>query len=297
MIEISIVIVTYSAEKFIKNCLDSVFAQDLNNFEVIIIDNNSGDNTINILKKYLSKIILIENKKNEGFCFATNQGILLAKGKYIFTLNSDVYLSKDYVLNLKNFLERNLEAGMAGGKLLRMDKITIDTIGLKLGVFYRFLNIAESEKDTGKYKVPLEIMGPCAAAALYKRELLESIRYKDEFFDNQFFFLADDFDIAWRAQRIGCKGFYVPNAVCWHYRDSSGHKSQFKQYLSFRNRYYLLIKNAGFKTVFLFALGFLFYDFPRLVFLLITNTKYTAKAIAEIFMNMPEILSKRVKKI
>ncbi|MFH2136958.1 MAG: glycosyltransferase family 2 protein [Candidatus Omnitrophota bacterium] len=290
--EVSVIIVTWNAEKFIKDCLESVFSQSVRGIEIIVVDNGSSDGTLRILKGYLPRLQLIENKENKGFCEANNQGFNKAAGHYIMTLNSDIALDKDYIKHLIDSLRLRKEVGMVQGKFLRMDKTTIDSLGLSLSPAIRLYNIAEGRPDGPQFKKEKEIFGPCAAAALYKRELVEDVSYAGEFFDNNFFYLVEDFDVAWRARRKGWKAMYVPQAICYHYRSSAAHPSVFKQYLSFRNRYFLLIKNAGIKTLLMGIPYFLVYDLPRVLFLLFKNP-YTIKALAEIKGLWPELLKRR----
>ncbi len=292
--EVSVVIVTWNAQNFIKQCLDSVFCQEEKGIEVIVVDNGSTDDTVNILKGYLPYLYLIENKENKGFCFANNQALLIAKGSYIFTLNSDVILEKNYIYNLKSYLEKHEKVGMCQGKFLRMDKKTIDGLGLYLSLSFRFYNIAEGKENSSKYDTEKEIFGPCAAAALYRKKLFDDICWNGEYFDNRFFFLVEDFDVAWRARNKGWKAIYVPGALCYHYRGSSGHYSMFRQYLSFRNRYFLLIKNGKSSILMRFIFFSFAYDIVRLFFLLLRN-QYAWQALCEIKDYMPALLKQRLK--
>ncbi|MBU4304905.1 MAG: glycosyltransferase family 2 protein [Candidatus Omnitrophica bacterium] len=292
MAQISVVIVTWNAKRFAADCLESVFSQTAEGLEVIVVDNGSTDGTPELLKAYSSRIRLIENRENKGFCYANNQAIKIAKGRYALTLNSDMVLDKNYIFYLKEYLCENPKVGMVQGKFLRMDKSTIDGLGLRLSPLLRLFNIAEGKKDSPKFNNSFEIFGPCAAAAMYRKELMDDIKVGDEFFDDRFFFLVEDFDVAWRARKKGWKAMYVPGAVCYHYRQSSEHHSAFKQYLSFRNRYFMLIKNES-PAAFILALPFLLcYDLPRFVFLLIKNP-YLPKAISEIYSYLPELLQRR----
>ena len=116
------------------------------------------------------------------------------------------------------------------------------------------------------------------------------------FFDERFFFLVEDFDLAWRARSRGWKAMCVPSAVCYHYRDSSNHKSGFRQYLSLRNRYYLLIKNmdVNLKSILRAIFAIFFYDLPRLLFILAVN-RPALKALSETREYYPQLLKKRYK--
>ncbi|MBU1044847.1 MAG: glycosyltransferase family 2 protein [Candidatus Omnitrophica bacterium] len=291
---LSVIIVTWNSQRFINDCLESVFSQQIDDMEIIVIDNGSSDNTLQILEGFTNRIILIKNQTNTGFCLANNQAILKAQGKYIFTLNSDVILGKGYLKSLIGCLETNKQIGMVQGKLLRFDRKTIDGLGLRLSLLMRLYNIQENKADSNKFDKPREIFGPCAAAAVYKKELLAQIRYQDEFFDEKFFFLVEDFDLAWRARIRGWKAMYVPDAIAYHYRESSAYINKFKQYLSFRNRYFMLIKNADWRHVFMLISGLFIYELPRFIYMLLFN-KNTIKALKEIHDYLPELRKKRYK--
>jgi len=294
MDKISVVIVTWNAQTFIPRCLDSVFAQNVKNMDIHVVDNGSTDGTLKILRQYSKSINLIENHTNKGFCHANNQAIAKASGEFVFTLNSDIILENNYLFRLLEFLKENPEVGMVQGKLLRMDKVTIDGLGLRMDMLMRLHNIAEGQKDSAEFNSPIEIFGPCAAAALYRRELLKDVSFKEEVFDERFFFLVEDFDLAWRARKRGWKAACVPSAWCYHYRDSSNHKSSFRQYLSLRNRYYLLIKNLDFnlKSLVRIVFAIFFYDLPRLLLIMLVNRK-ALKAFKEVRQYYPQLIKKR----
>ncbi len=295
MAKVSVIIVTWNAEKFIRPCLDSVFSQPVQDMEVIVFDNGSRDSTITVLEEYGSRIVLLRADENKGFCFANNRAIEKASGDFIFTLNSDIVLKEDYLPRLLEFIDAEPRAGMVQGKFLRMDKQTIDGFGLHLGLLLRMFNIGEGKKDrSGEYEQPFEIFGPCAAAALYRRELIRDVSLQDEVFDESFFFLVEDFDLAWRARHQGWKAMCVPQAICYHYRESSPHKSVFRQYLSLRNRYYLLVKNfdPGPGSLLRLICAFFLYDLPRLAFLLFLNPG-ALRALRDLYEHYPELRDKR----
>ena len=284
---ISVIIVGYNAGRQLSFCLDSIYNQSYGNFEVIFVNNGSTDDTELILKLY-PEVKLINNKQNEGFCFANNQGINTAKGTYIFTLNSDVVLDRNFLMEMRNALEFS-KAALFAPKMLKKDGATIDSTGLILSRFYRFLDRGSGSIDNGQ-NPSQEILGPCAAAALYSKEMLEDIKYDGEYFDEDFFFLGEDFDLAWRAKKRGWKTMFVPQAICYHQRNSSNFNSRFRQYLSFRNRSFLLIKNGKIDTKY-FPI-FILYDLPRFIYMLCTN-RYTWRALYEIIRYTPKRSRKR----
>lgn len=291
--KVSIVIVTWNAARYMEGCLKSIKEQSFKDWEVIVVDNGSTDDTLNIVKGLFPQAKIIRNKENLGFCKANNQGISVAQGDFIFTLNSDIILDKDFIekiVKASKGLPENI--GMLGGKMARMDGKTIDSAGLILSKTRRFYDRGGDEADWKQYDDNAEVFGICAGAAFYKRKMLEEIRINGNYFDNDFFFLGEDFDIAWRAQLYGWKAFYIPEAQCLHLRGSSEHKSKFKQYLSLKNRYLLMLKNDSLVNVLLAFPRLLIYDTARFFYLLFTN-KLLFKAIYEIIRLLPATLRKR----
>jgi len=288
--KVSVVMVTLNASSFIRDALDSLRGQSFRDFEIIIVDNGSTNGTIELLEKEYPEAKLIKNKENLGFPQANNQGITLAKGEYILTLNPDVILTPSFLAEMvKKADEAGGEYGMFAGKMLRFDGKTIDSLGLILSRARRFYDRGGGERDIGQYDEPAEVFGVCAGAALYRRRMLEEIKYDGEYFDPSFFFLAEDFDISWRAQLAGYRALYIPQAICYHMRGTS--KAE-RQYFSFKNRYLLMIKNDSFKNILLHSPYIIPYDIARFFFLLVTN-RLLFKALSEIKKLLPELKEKR----
>ncbi len=271
MSEISIVILTFNSIEFIKSCMDSIFAQDYQDFEVIVVDNGSSDGTVDFIKKDYPYITLIENKQNLGACKARNQAIELAQSKWVLTLDCDVILEKDFLNKIIKFADENKgRAGIFQPKILNMDKKTIYSYGIYLSKLKRFYDIGKGQIDTGRFNTSKYVFGACSAAALYNRQMLERIKEDTGYFDESFFFLAEDVDLAWRAQRGGWKALFYPEAICYHYGNSSSSDRPFRQFLCWRNRKFLLKKCCLGR--FKLSIISLFYDLPRLAFLFLTNS-------------------------
>ncbi len=294
MPEISIVIVTWNSELFIEDCLKSVLKQIYKDWELIIVDNGSSDGTVDYIKRIYPEVILIRNQNNLGFCQANNQGINLAKGRYIFVLNSDVILGDNFLGQMKTALDDSEKAiGMAGPKIMQSDGKTIYSTGLLISRSRRFYNRGEGEIDKKQYDTELNILGCCAASVIYKREMLEDIKLLNEYFDEDFFFLLEDVDLSLRAHSSGWKALFVPEAVCYHQGNSSGYKNEFRQYLSFRNRYFLIVKNDTLTGLLKDAPYIITYDSLRFFYVLFFN-RYFLKALREIFSSMPGLFKKHL---
>lgn len=292
MKSISVILVSYNSSRHIESCLNSIFIQETPNIEVIVVDNGSKDDTVRIIKDKFDKIVLIYNEKNLGFSMALNQGINIATGEYILILNSDIILEKNFIKKLSIQTERlPHNIGMISPKIMRRDKI-IDSTGLFLSQLRRLYDREKGCKDEGKICLPTYVFGPCGACAIYKKEMLGDVKLDEEYFDEDFFMLVEDFDIAWRANLLGWKGWFLPEIKCFHQGGISRNKSKLAQYYTFRNRYFLLIKNEsefGLFKLFLFAWV---YDLPRLIYLLFTNN-YIPKALREIRQLLPIMIKKR----
>lgn len=279
MIRFSILIVTYNSERYIRQCLDSIFRQNFHSYEIIVIDNASRDRTREIVEEYKDAVRIKNSVMNSGFSEGINMGIVMSSGDYIVTLNPDVVLDNNFLSEVNSGINRlGNNVGMLGVKILRSDSESlIDSTGLVLSGFFRFFDRGSGEKDSGQYDEHADILGPCAAAAIYRRDMLDDIRIGGEYFDRDFFYLIEDFDIALRARKRGWRCVYLPNAVCYHKRNGSGMARKYRQRYAFRNRYFLILKNVEIKPHFIFY--FMVYDIPRLIFLLFANPRALGEVI------------------
>src|ERR1700685_1500910 len=134
---VSITIVTYNSGRFIKRCLESVLDQDYPFMEIIVIDNNSSDGTIDILEPFEDRCRIIYNDENIGFAAAQNQAISLSRAEWILTLNPDVLLLQGFMEALVNAGNLDTRVGTVCGKLLTMsstfdfpEKTLVDYTGI-----------------------------------------------------------------------------------------------------------------------------------------------------------------------
>jgi len=212
------------------------------------------------------------NRKNLGACRARNQGIEASCGEWILTLDCDVILERDFLSKAVKAI-RNLppKVGIVQPKILNSDRKTIYSCGIYLSWLRRFYDIGKGKRDSGQFDKSEYIFGACTACALYNRRMLQDIKENTGYFDERFFFLVEDVDLAWRAQRRSWKAIFCPETDCYHFGNSSGFDKKLRQYLCFRNRYYSIIKNEGIKAYSRRFFLLLFYDLPRTMLLLLTN--------------------------
>jgi hypothetical protein len=270
MPKISTIILTLDSMNYIKICLDSVLSQAYPDREVIVVDNGSKDGTVSFIKENYPEVILIENKENAGAAKARNQGIQISKGEWVLTLDCDCILGDDYISKFTRALNDSpSDIGIIQSKILYSDRKRIYSAGIFLSSIRRFYDIGQGSKDLGQFDKPKYIFGACSAAAFYRRQMLEQTKEDTGYFDERFFFLVEDVDLAWRAQRHGWKALYYPQSVCYHFGNSSGFDKGDRQYLCSRNRYYTIKKNEGIIKYALKVFPLLVYDLPRFILIMI----------------------------
>lgn len=250
MATISVCIVTYNSASDIRACLEAVKSQSYPIASVVIVDNASTDHSIDEIESWDSggiNLVLMNNKINNGFAGGQNQAIAASQSDYVLVLNPDVRIHEDYVKCLVNELEKESKAGSATGKLVSgLDHQIIDSTGLVMGYLRQARDRGAGEAAV-RWEEPAYIFGTSGAASLYARRMITEISIAGEFFDEQFFAYKEDVDVAWRAQLLGWKAKYVPEAHAIHARGwkKGGRKEipLFVRQHSYNNRFFLLIKN------------------------------------------------------
>src|SRR5437588_7244985 len=253
---VSVTIVTFNSGRFIKRCLESVLVQRYANKEVIVIDNASTDGTVDILEQFEDRCQIIYNDENIGFAAAQNQAISLGTGDWVLTLNPDVLLLPNFIQALVDAGQFDSQIGTVCGKLLTIlasfdlpEKPVVDSTGIYFNPMLRHLDRGSQEVDNGHYLHYEYVFGATAAAALYRREMIDDIAIDNEFFDSDFFVYREDADVAWRAQLMGWRCLYAPYARGYHVRSVlPGKRRALPPEInmhSVKNRFLLRMKNIS----------------------------------------------------
>jgi GT2 family glycosyltransferase len=251
---VSVTIVTYNSGRFIKRCIESVLEQKYDNKEIIVVDNASTDGTVDILEQFEGSCRIVYNSENNGFAAAQNQAIALAKGAWILTLNPDVLLLPNFIQALVDAGQIESGVGTVCGKLLTIkatmelpDQPLVDSTGIYFTPMMRHLDRGSQEIDNGHYVANEYVFGATAAAALYRREMIDDISIDGEFFDPDFFVYREDADVAWRAQLLGWRCIYTPHALGYHVRNVlPGNRRALPAVInmhSVKNRFLMRLKN------------------------------------------------------
>lgn len=251
---VSVTIVTFNSGRFIKRCLESVLAQKYPGKEIIVVDNASNDGTVDILEQFEDRCQIIYNSENVGFAAAQNQAIRLAAGDWVLTLNPDVLLLPNFIQALVDAGQFDPKIGTVCGKLLAIlatfdlpDKPLVDSTGIYFTPMMRHLDRGSQEVDNGHYLNYEYVFGATAAAALYRRAMIEDVSIDEEFFDPDFFVYREDADVAWRSQLLGWRCIYTPHARGYHVRNVlPGNRRALPPVInmhSVKNRFLMRIKN------------------------------------------------------
>lgn len=245
---VSIVIPNYNGKHFLEDCLRAVFAQNIQNQEVIVVDNGSTDGSLEYLNAYPG-VRVVALDKNYGFCGAVNAGIKAAESEYVILLNNDTEVEKDFAKELLLAIKSDEKIFSCSSKMVQYhDRKRMDDAG----DYYCALGWAFGRgkgAPVDNYNEPAKVFAACAGAAIYRKKMLESLGYFDE---NHFAYL-EDIDIGYRARIHGYRNVYAPKAIVYHVGSgfSGSTHNAFKVKLSSRNSVYLAYKNMPFLQIIL----------------------------------------------
>lgn len=231
---LSVIIVTWNSEKFIQNCLDSIFVSggDLRH-EIIVVDNDSSDKTAKIIQEFYPKVNLIANKENLGYAKANNQGIEESQGEYVLLLNPDTQFLENSMTLMYEFMEENPQVGALGPKLLNPDKTIqpsareFPTFPTLLWEFSGLSRLFPKSRIFGSWRMGYfafdqtrEIDQPMGSCLMLRRKTLEEVGV----FDEDFPMFFNDVDLCYRIKKAGWRIYFYPEAEVFHQKGASTSK-------------------------------------------------------------------------
>jgi GT2 family glycosyltransferase len=294
---VSIIIVTGGANNYLEDCLFSLKAQTREANQIIVIDNSLNLDLNRRIRQRYPGVQVVTSAENLFYARALNIGIALSSGDIVLCMNDDVILKMDFIDQASRGFMVDPRIGMVSGKILRQDKKTIDSTGLFVSLWRTAKERGYGCVDFGQFESEGYVFGASGAVALYRRTMLEDVKERDGYFDPDFYLFYEDLDIAWRAQRFGWKGYYMPSAVAYHVRGGSSripqgiNKSWARRFIAdethahlIKNRYLTIIKNETglsfllhlpFVALYdLFMWSYVFICSPRQITLFLTNLKF-----------------------
>ncbi len=251
MSKIAIVILNWNGRKYLEQFLPSVFATTYNDYEVIVADNGSTDDSIEFLKANYPTIRLIIFKQNLGFAKGYNEALNQVNAEYYAILNSDVEVTPDWLQPMADLLDSNKKIAACQSKLLSYhNKKIFEYAGAAGGWIDKFgYPFAKgrvfdfSEEDNGQYNQEEPIFW-ASGASLFIRS---SVFHEMKGFDEYFFAHQEEIDLCWRIQLAGYLIYSCPSSVVYHVGGGTLPKgNSLKTFLNFRNNKIMLSKNLPF---------------------------------------------------
>ena len=237
-LSISVIIPNWNGAPHLPACLASLRAQNYAGCEIIVVDNASEDDSLEVLAHYPA-VEVLALEENRGFTGACNAGFQAARGEIQILLNNDTEVAPRWLAELAAAFEAHPEVGSVASKMLLFDRrdifhtagdyVTPDGLAHNRGVWQR---------DAGQYDYPAYVFSACGGSAAYRQTMLAEIGLLDD----DFFFSFEDIDLAWRAQLAGWRCLYVPTAVVYHKLKASG-GGVTASFHDARNRIWTLVKN------------------------------------------------------
>jgi len=233
-LDLSIIIVSYNSRFFLELCLSSIKSATKNiDSEIIVVDNNSEDDSINMIESLFPEVLLIANKINLGFSSANNLGVKKARGKYICFLNPDTVVPEHLFSKILEFELSNDNTGIIGckmidgqGKFLPESKRNMPTTSMVLkkilGIKNNYHLHEISEDEIGQADVL------CGAIMFMNKNQFENVGG----FDEKYFMFGEDIDLSKKITNNGLKNYYLGNLSILHYKGESTPRNN-KYYRSF----------------------------------------------------------------
>ena len=240
----TVIIPNINGKGWLRDSIESVLAQTEQDFELIVVDNGSTDESLAEARSYCGRpgFTLIENGENTGFSHAVNQGIARAKGEYVVLFNNDAFAEPDWLAEL-------IRAAEADRRIFAVQSLMIRHFERDLaddaGDYVTWMGFACKTGDgrrASRYTRPRRIFSACGGASLYRKSILDEIGV----FDENFFAYFEDVDLSWRANNAGYKCVFCPTARCYHICGASTgavRYNAFKSRQSGRNSLLLPLKN------------------------------------------------------
>ncbi|MDK0565284.1 glycosyltransferase family 2 protein [Clostridium perfringens] len=224
-IDVSIIIISWNTEKLLKECLASIYKYTNGiKYEIIIVDNDSSDKTIDMIKNNFSDVVLIESDENLGFGRAHKLALNFIRGEYTLLLNPDTKLKENSIKKMVDYMKCHKDIGLISCKLLNKDKTLQSS-------FWNFPTIKEAIREflVNIAKIPLELSDTLERVKEFKIEsrniecvmgavmMLPSRLFLEmKGFDEDYFMYGEDMDICWIIKKYGLRVFYYSDTEIFH---------------------------------------------------------------------------------
>lgn len=294
--KVSIIIVNYNCKEII-DCIKSVKNNNYpgNSMEIIIVDNNSTDNSIVKIKQNFPDIKLISLDKNYGYGIGCNYGASKAHGKYLVFLNPDTVVDKNWLQNLVKVIQDDKKIGTITSKILYYhDKNKINSLGCFLSIFGICGSINSPDYVGSPFATNFAVFAPSGASFIIGKTIFKKLGG----FDENLFLYSEDVDLGWRVLAHGLKNIVSPDSIVYHKTSlSTLSKHDYFYFYNTRNNLLIIIKNATFPYIAPMLTFSLFIHLARAFVYMVTGRTSHAKATLEgifwVFGNLEKSIKMR----
>lgn len=251
MEKVTIIVLNYNGQRFLEGCFSSLEKLDYPAFEIMVVDDNSTDESVSFVEENFPKVKIIKNKENLGAPISFNKAVKEAKTELIVKADNDIIVDKNWLKAMVLALNQNPKIGIVGSKILHYGSDEIQDIGSNIDRFGYQMNYYTLEglpKGGSKIKEAFYVSG---CSMLFRKNLFEKVGGLDE----KYFLYKDDLDLCWRMKLLGCKIVTNLNSQMYHLSgvitggtsvlDQQGryHTTARKRYFGERNTLRTLLKN------------------------------------------------------
>jgi hypothetical protein len=250
--DVSVIIVNWNTCDILRECLLSIYKQtEIVDFEVVVVDNGSTDGSAEMVKEEFQSVILMENSHNKGFAAANNQGITVAKGRYVLLLNSDTIILNNAIAKTVAFADAHPEAAVVGCRVLNPDRTLQQTCFMFPSILNLFLSslylykLFPNSRFFGRERMgwwkrndvrEVDVVTGCFM--LVRREAIEQVGMMDE----RFFVYGEETDLCFRLKQAGWKIIFTPDAEIVHLGGASSSQMKRQMYLQLRGSILLFFR-------------------------------------------------------
>lgn len=219
MTRVSVAIPNLNGARFLPACLDALRAQTRVADEVIVVDDGSKDDSVALLRERYPEVTIVRHERPLGVARGFNDGVRASNGDVVVLLNNDTEAESAWLDRLCRPFDRDAEVGFTASKLLLFDRRRVlHSAGDFYGRDGMPGNRGVWQEDQGQFDSALDTFGPCAAAAAYRRSLLDRL----DLFDESFGSYCEDVDLSFRARLAGERCRFVPDARVYHHLSATG---------------------------------------------------------------------------
>ena len=244
---VSVIMLNFNGKHFLDRCLKSISTQSYSNYEIIFVDNNSTDNSVEFVEQHFPHVIIVRNDRNVGFAEGNNIGFRHARGEYFIALNTDTEVKENFIEELVKVAQNDEKIGSVGCKVVRGDGLVWDgpvftNRGFIVPWLFSIHSFRHYQLVCSQFNFNLS---NCATATLYRKSVLDIIGG----FDPDFWAGWEDFDLGYRISLSGFESVYTPNTTVFHvgsgsFKGNIPHESRL-----LRNRFFTLVKNYETKNL------------------------------------------------